>query len=32
MPGVEPTVPSVEEPAVLTGGSYHDVNDDEDDS
>jgi hypothetical protein len=32
VPGVEPTVPSVEEPAVSTGGSYHDVNDDEDDS
>jgi hypothetical protein len=30
VPGVEPTVPSVE--AVSTGGSYHDVNDDEDDS
>jgi len=32
VPGVEPTVPSVEEPAVSTGGSYHDVNDDEEDS
>jgi hypothetical protein len=32
VPGVEPIVPSVEEPAVSTGGSYHDVNDDEEDS
>jgi hypothetical protein len=31
VPGVEPTVPSIEEP-VSPGGSYHDVNDDEDDS
>lgn len=31
VPGVEPSVPSIEEP-VSPGGSYYDVNDDEDDS